>query len=58
MENPKFFIEILDELVLSIDKVIFDEKKISVGPPCAAVRVQIFKPSHFSFSGYGFLNLT
>jgi hypothetical protein len=33
-ENPKFFIEVLDELELFIDKkVIFDEKKISVGPP-------------------------
>jgi hypothetical protein len=29
-----FFIEVLDELELFIDKkVIFDEKKISVGPP-------------------------
>jgi hypothetical protein len=37
-ENPKFFIEVLDELELFIDKkVIFDEKKISVGPPSAAV---------------------
>jgi hypothetical protein len=33
-EKPKFFIEVLDELELFIDnKVIFDEKKISVGPP-------------------------
>jgi hypothetical protein len=33
-ENPKFFIEVLDELELFIDKkVIFDEKKFSVGPP-------------------------
>jgi hypothetical protein len=35
-ENPKFVIEVLDELELFIDKkVIFDEKKISVGPPAA-----------------------
>jgi hypothetical protein len=33
-ENPKNFIEVLDELELFIDKkVIFDEKKISVGLP-------------------------
>jgi hypothetical protein len=32
-ENPKFFIEVLDELELFIDKkAIFDEKKMSVGP--------------------------
>jgi hypothetical protein len=31
-ENPKIFIEVLDELELFIDKkVIFDEKRISVG---------------------------
>jgi hypothetical protein len=35
-ENPNFFIEVLDELEPFIDKkVIFDEKKISVGPPSA-----------------------
>jgi hypothetical protein len=35
-EKPKIFIEVLDELELFIDKkVIFDEKKISVGPPSA-----------------------
>jgi hypothetical protein len=34
MENPKIFIEVLDELELFIDKkVIFDKKKISVGRP-------------------------
>jgi hypothetical protein len=33
-EKPKFFIEVLDELELLIDKkVIFAEKKISVDPP-------------------------
>jgi hypothetical protein len=33
-KNPNFFIEVLDELELFIDKkVIFGEKKISVGPP-------------------------
>jgi hypothetical protein len=33
-ENPIFFIEVLDELDLLIHKkVIFDEKKIPVGPP-------------------------
>jgi hypothetical protein len=32
-ENPKKNFEVLDELELFIDKkVIFDEKKISVGP--------------------------
>jgi hypothetical protein len=32
-ENPKIFIEVLDELELFIDKkVIFDEKKIWVEP--------------------------
>jgi hypothetical protein len=35
-EKPKFFIEVLGELELFIDeKVIFDVKKISVGPPSA-----------------------
>jgi hypothetical protein len=35
-EKPKFLIDVLDELELFIDKkVIFDEKKISVGPPSA-----------------------
>jgi hypothetical protein len=39
-ENPKFFIEVLDELEIFIDKkVIFDEKKISVGPPSAVCRL-------------------
>jgi hypothetical protein len=35
-EKPKIFIEVLDELELFIvKKVIFDENKISVGPPSA-----------------------
>jgi hypothetical protein len=35
-ENPKNFIEVLDELELFIDKkVTLDEKIISVGPPSA-----------------------
>jgi hypothetical protein len=34
-ENPKFFIEVLDELEIFIDFSDFDEKKISVGPPSA-----------------------
>jgi hypothetical protein len=35
-ENPKKKFEVLDELELFIDKkVIFDEKKITVGPPSA-----------------------
>jgi hypothetical protein len=39
-ENPKNFAEVLDKLELFIDKkVIFDEKKISVGPPAAASRL-------------------
>jgi hypothetical protein len=33
-EKPKIFVEVLDKLELFIDKkVIFDEKKFSVGPP-------------------------
>jgi hypothetical protein len=41
-ENPKNFIEVLDELELFIDKkVIFDEKTISIGPPPAVCRLQI-----------------
>jgi hypothetical protein len=33
-EKPKIFIEVLDKLVLFIDKiVIFDEKNFSVDPP-------------------------
>jgi hypothetical protein len=35
-ENPKKFIEVLDELELFM---IFDEKKISVGPPSAVCRL-------------------
>jgi hypothetical protein len=35
-ENPKFFIKVLDELD---KKVIFDEKKISVGLPSAVYRL-------------------
>jgi hypothetical protein len=39
-ENPKIFIEVLDELELFIDKkVIFDEKNFSVGPPSAVCRL-------------------
>jgi hypothetical protein len=38
--KSKNFIEVLDELELFIDKkVIFDEKKISVGPPSAVRRL-------------------
>jgi hypothetical protein len=34
--KPNFFFEVLDELELFIDKKeIFDERKISVGPPPA-----------------------
>jgi hypothetical protein len=37
-EKPIFFIEVLDELELFIDKkVIFDEKKISVGAVCQQI---------------------
>jgi hypothetical protein len=44
-ENSNIFIEVLDELEVFIDKkVIFDEKKISVGPPPPyAVCVQILE---------------
>jgi hypothetical protein len=60
-EKPKIFIEALDELELFINKkVIFDEKKISVGPPRRLPSVSKFcnphnffpiQPRHFSFSG-------
>jgi hypothetical protein len=56
-ENPKKFIEVLDELELFIDKkVIFDEKQFSVGLPsvskfCNPHNFFFFQPSHFSFSG-------
>jgi hypothetical protein len=41
-ENPIFFIEVLDELELFIDKkVIFDDKKISVGLPSAVCRLSV-----------------
>jgi hypothetical protein len=50
-ENPNFFIEVLDELELFIDKkVIFDEKKISVGLPSAAPSVSKFCNPHNFFS--------
>jgi hypothetical protein len=36
-DNPNLLIEVLDELELFIDKkIIFDGKKMSVGPPFAA----------------------
>jgi hypothetical protein len=63
-EKTKFFIEVLDELELFIDKkVIFDEKNLSVGPPsvskfCNPHNFFSFQTRHFSFSGQGFLNLT
>jgi hypothetical protein len=39
-EKPNFFIEVLDELELFIDKkVIFDENFFSVGPPSAVCRL-------------------
>jgi hypothetical protein len=60
-EKPKIFIEVLDELELFIDeKVIFDEKQISVGPPRRQPSVSkfsnphnffSFQSRHFSFSG-------
>jgi hypothetical protein len=60
-EKPNIFIEVLDELELFIDKkVIFDEKKISVGPArrppsvskfCNPHTFFSFRPRHFSFSG-------
>jgi hypothetical protein len=55
-ENPKKFIEVLDELEFFIDKkVIFDEKKNSVGPPpaskfCNPHNFFSFQPRHFFFS--------
>jgi hypothetical protein len=56
-EKPIFFIEVLDELELFIDKKVnFEEKKISVGPPsvnkfCNPHNFFSFQPRHFSFSG-------
>jgi hypothetical protein len=56
-EKPKIFIEVLDELELLIDKkVVFDEKKKSVGSPsvskfCNPHNFFSFQPRHFSFSG-------
>jgi hypothetical protein len=56
-ENPKIFIEVLDELELFIDKkVIFDEKKNSVGPPCRlstnfVIRITFF-PSNLDTSSF------
>jgi hypothetical protein len=39
-EKPIFFIEVLNELEIFIDKkMISDEKKISVGPPSAVRRL-------------------
>jgi hypothetical protein len=39
-EKPIFFIEVLDNKELFIDKkVIFDEKKIFVGPPSVVRRL-------------------
>jgi hypothetical protein len=41
----KFFVEVLDELDFFIDKkLIFDEKKVSVGPPTAFVISLTFFP--------------
>jgi hypothetical protein len=69
-ENPIFFIEVQDELELFIDKkVIFDEKKISLGHHavrytpteskfCNPHSFFSFQPRHFLFSDYGFVNLT
>jgi hypothetical protein len=49
-EKPKTFIEVLDELKLFIDKkVIFDEKKISVGPPPAVCRLSANFAIHITF---------
>jgi hypothetical protein len=48
--KPKIFIEVLDKLELYIDKkVIFDEKKISVGPPSAACRLSANFVIHVTF---------
>jgi hypothetical protein len=64
-ENPKNFIEVLDELELFIDKkVIFYEKKFFFGPSavvskfCNPHKFFAFQHRNFSFSGLGFLNLT
>jgi hypothetical protein len=53
-ENPKIFIEVLDELELFINKkVIIDEKKISVGPPSAVCRLStnfVIRKTFFPFN--------
>jgi hypothetical protein len=58
-ENPKFFIEVLDELELFIDKKWFLTKKTfpsvrrlpSVNKFCNPHNFFSFQPRHFSFSG-------
>jgi hypothetical protein len=58
-ENPTFFIEVLDELELFIDKkVIFDEKIFSVGPPSGRLPSVSKCCNPHNFKDYGFLNLT
>jgi hypothetical protein len=63
-ENPKKFIEVLDELELLIDKKVnFDENKIYVSSPsvskfCNPHTFFSFQPRHFFSSGLGFLILT
>jgi hypothetical protein len=49
-EKPIFFIEVLDELELFIDKkVIFDEKKNSVGQPSVSRLSANFVTRNFFF---------
>jgi hypothetical protein len=49
-EKPKNFIEVLNELELFIDKkVIFDEKKMSVGPLSAVRRLSANFVIHITF---------
>jgi hypothetical protein len=53
MENPKFFIEVLEELEPFIDKkVIFDETNFSVGPPavCRLSANFVIRIKFFSFN--------
>jgi hypothetical protein len=53
LENPNFFIEVLDELELFINKkVIFDEQKnFRLSKFCNPHNFFSFQPRHLSFAG-------
>jgi hypothetical protein len=50
MENPKIFIEVLDELELFIDKVIFDEKKFRRSAVCRLSAKFVIHITFFPFN--------